>query len=222
MNIRTLTPRRRGWVVAASVVAALVSVACVAVISYYISSEVQQRVFIFSHFFGYFTVHMGILFAVTYLTYAAYRPWRGLGCPQYSVLMSLLEISRYCLAVYGVVILGVFWFILSKPSEWDFFNGWVVIHLVMPVVAIVCWIILPKSPALPRRYLLVPSGCMLLYAGVSYLVGWLSRDHWFPYFFLDFVRNGWYVVASYAVDILGALMCISIVMLVASRSKRRL
>ena len=187
MNTRTLTPRQRGWIAGLSVWLILVSVACVAVISYYITSEVKQGIFTPSHFFGYFTVHMGLLFPAVYIAYAALRPWQATLSERRARWIHRLGIVQNCLAIYGLIILVVYWLIVSSPSEWKL-DGWIVIHLVMPLTAIIAWLATVRDGHL--WWASIPVGYILLYAAWTFAHGLTASDHWFPYDFMDIVTYG--------------------------------
>lgn len=218
MNTRTLTPLRRGWVATVLTVAVLVSVACVAVIIYYITKEVSEGIFIPSHFFSYFTVHMGLLFAATYVAYAALRPWQTHRSPRRQKWLKLVEVLRFCITVYGVIILPVFWLILSTPPNWNFNDGWVVIHLVMPIVAITAWVSLPHTARIAWWWMFVPLVYLVPFALWSFVHGALATDHWFPYFFLDFVSSGWAFAGTYTGVLFGAVLIVGALTWVCSQS----
>lgn len=188
MNTSTLTPLYRGLVVA--IVAT--SVACVAVILHYIIEEITQGTFNPSHFFSYFTIQVGSLFAIVNLAYVALKPWRTKRSVSHKAYnwLQRLELARFCVMVYAIIIVPVYWFVVSTPSQWTL-DWWVVIHLVMPVVAVATWFSTPRCTMPTLRWTFWPLSYVAAFAAWSLVHGAIAADHWFPYDFFDFVTNGW-------------------------------
>lgn len=199
MNTSTLTPLYRGLVA----LLAATSVACVAVIIHYIVEEVTQGIFNPGHFFSYFTIQVGLLFALVNLAYLALKPWRA---HPYNPWLKWLEVARFSTMVLSVIILPVYWFMVSTPSQWAL-DWWSVIHLAMPIVAVLTWFTMPYSTRPALSWTFWPFAYVIPFALWSLVHGAIAADHWFPYDFFDFVANGWgFVLLRFGALLVGVIV----------------
>jgi hypothetical protein len=143
-------------------------------------------------FFLYFTIQSNILVAVTSLQLARDPQRDGAGW----------RVARTA-AVVGITITGVVHFVLLRPlldlDGADRFAD-VLLHQVVPVLAVLAWLVLGPRPRTGRREiglaLLWPVGWLLLILGVRALTGWV------PYPFLDPAeQGGWGGVAVACVGV---------------------
>lgn len=215
VNTSTLTPLQRGLVA----LLAATSVACVAVIIHYIVEEVTQGIFNPGHFFSYFTIQVGLLFAIVNLAYVAMKPWQTRSTHRTRVgWLAAIERARYCIMIYGIIIVPVYWFFVTNPSEWAL-DWWSVIHLAMPIVGVLTWFTLPYSTMPTLRWTYWPLGYVALFAGWTFLHGNIATDHWFPYDFFDFVHHGWAYVGGWTVALFGCVLALSFVLCLATLNR---
>jgi hypothetical protein len=137
-----------------------------------------------AHFFGYFTVLMNILVFISFLLSAIvtatgkHKPW--------------LDILRSVATVY-IVIVGIgFALLLSGLSGVEFTAvPWdnMVLHYIIPAVALVDFLIDRPKTKFSFKSGLVWAAVPLVYAAFSIIRG--QATGWFPYPFLDPVTSGW-------------------------------
>lgn len=159
------------------------------------------------NFFGYFTIQSNIILAVIYvissLSANSARP--------------RLELARACATSYIVVVGVVYALLLAPlgaaggvPLPWA--NA--VLHIIIPVYAVIDWLFVGDRSAVAFRLLWVSLVYPLLWCGVVLVRG--AIDGWVPYPFLD-PANGYPSVILYVVIIAITVLAVASLTFWASR-----
>ncbi|AMM21817.1 hypothetical protein AX769_18770 [Frondihabitans sp. PAMC 28766] len=148
--------------------------------------------FFFFNFFGFFTIQSNLLIAGTFaltaavsLTAMASPPW--------------LVVARGATVTYMATTGIVYNLILANQPLGDFNVAWSndILHRVVPIIAIVEWVLLGDHAAIPWRRLWF----FLIYP-IVWLIATLARGQSFvPYPFLNTVTIGWGAVLLYCLVI---------------------
>lgn len=214
MGICTLTPRKGGWTTLATNLVILTAMTCVAVIIYYYVKESHEPGFQPTHFFGYFTVQTGVLFAAVQLPYLLSAPQSKLQVKkmQRTKWASLGSFMRYSFTVYAIMILPIYWLVVSPYGTWEFTNGWIAIHALLPIVAAVTWRTLSRTIAVRWWWPFAAVWYPALYAGTSLLRGTFGNEHWFPYEFLNYPLTGWGETGKWVIVMLAGVIAIGAIL----------
>ena len=162
--------------------------------SYQFASIDDRPEFSAGNFFSFFTIQSNILAAGMLFVVAIVR--RG-------ERTALFDAVRGAVTLYIAITGVVFALLLSGlQEELDTHIGWVnfVVHTLIPIVAVVDWLIEPARHRLP----LWVAGAWLSYPAAWFvytLVRGASAD-WYPYPFVDVVRHGYGRVLLNAVVLL--------------------
>ena len=136
--------------------------------------------FAIANFFSYFTVQSGIASVIVFVT-AAVVAARRLTDPAWLDMLRAM-VTTYILVsgvVYGIIV----W--RSSGANYSIEVPWSsqLLHFVIPICALIDWIVDPYKARLPWKYL----GWVIVFP-VFWLVFTLIRGPivgWYPYFFLD-------------------------------------
>ena len=134
-----------------------------------------------ARFIAYFTIQSNILVLVTTIPLLRDPTYDG----------PLWRVARAA-ALVGIAVTGVVHFVLLRPlldlSGWSFVAD-KLLHIVVPTVALVGWLLFGPWHRFSRRVLAVtllwPAGWLLC----TLVVG--AASGWFPYPFLDYEVHGW-------------------------------
>ena len=145
-----------------------------------------------ARFIAYFTIQSNILVAAT-VTALALDPLRdGRG-------WRVLRLA----GLVGITVTGLVHFVLLRPlldldgADWAADK---LLHMVVPVLAIVGWIAFGPRPRITRREVGIALIWPLAWLGVTLVVGGLSG--WYPYPFLDHREDGAGAVAVVSAGVL--------------------
>ena len=162
------------------------------------------------NFFGYFTIQSNLIMAAVFLAVAV-RSFRGLPDSQW------LQLARACATSYMVVVGIVYALLLAPlgaaggvPLPW----ANTVLHVVVPIYAVVDWIVIGDRRPVSYRYLWVAAVYPLLWCGVVLVRG--ATDGWVPYPFLD-QGNGMASVLTYVALIAATVIGVAALIFWASR-----
>ncbi|WP_062311399.1 Pr6Pr family membrane protein [Demequina rhizosphaerae] len=167
--------------------------------------HLQDGDFVAWDFFGYFTIQSNLIGATALMVSAAYtlreRP-------------AWVEYLRACAAVYLLIVVSVYWPLLS-PIDEDIAR-WtnIVVHGVSCVAVVGDWLLAGPRRPLPLARLWVVMVYPLVWATVTLIRG--ATDGWVPYPFLDPV-NGYAAVAVVIAGIVVAGLAVGAVLFRATR-----
>ncbi len=143
--------------------------------------EIQRGVFVFTQFFGYFTIQSGTLTAIVMLV-TAFASSKVLQS-------SVLDFARGAVTLYMSVVIIVYHILESPPGTWVI-DDWSTIHVFAPIASLLIWFaLLPPNPRHVKwwwslSWMLFP----LVFAIASVIRG--MNDGWYPYDFLNVNENG--------------------------------
>lgn len=160
------------------------------------------------NFFGYFTIQSNIITAAVLLA-------AGLATLRGRAQTPLLMLGRACATTY-IAVVGLVYNTLLAGLEGGVSLGWAnsALHLVLPIYAVLDWLLVGDRTKLPRRWL-----WFVLIHPVLWLVVVLARgatDGWVPYPFLD-PATGYGSVALYCVGIAVAIVAVGVLVFALSR-----
>ncbi len=157
------------------------------------------------HFFSYFTIESNLLIAAVFLVLAVRA-----GQPR-SARMELVRGG----AVVSMTVTGVVFSVLLANTNVDTAIPWVndVVHSVMPIVAVVDWLLDPPQLRLTYRQGLLWLSFPAAWVAYTMVKGPLVGKY--PYPFLDPANGGYGTVALYSLAILigMTLLCLAFVAL---------
>jgi hypothetical protein len=164
------------------------------------------------NFFSYFTVESNVFGAVVLLL-AAWRPS--------AVHSAILDFVRGGIVVY-LTVTGLVFAVLLSGTDVDATIPWVntLLHQLMPLLAVIDWVLVPPSTALTIRRGLLWLGYPLVW--LAYTLGRGALVHWYPYPFVDPSGVGYAMVAIYAAVILGVIACVCVLTVVLGNAARAL
>lgn len=140
------------------------------------------------NFFSYFTNLSNILFAVFLLAGAII----GLATQKQSPLFQFVRGAT----VLCMVVVGVVFSLLLRNEDLGTLLPWVniVLHYVMPVVAVIDWVLLPPTVKLSFKHILAWLTVPLAYLGYTLIRG--AVTDWYPYPFLNPAKTDGYLGVS--------------------------
>jgi len=132
------------------------------------------------NFFGYLTIQSNILFtilsAISGVLALAGHAWQ----PRLHVLRTAV---LTCTATSGIVFAVIVQQSALRAIRVDVPWSDVVLHYVLPAIAVVEWILTPRRRRAPWRIIPIVLVCVCGWGGVTMLRG--SITGWYPYYFLD-------------------------------------
>jgi hypothetical protein len=162
------------------------------------------------NFFGYFTIQSNIITMVALLA-SAYFILGGAKQPRWVVYLRAI-------ATTIIVIVGlVYNTLLAGAALGDSFNlPWSsnILHIVIPIYALVDWVLFADRPKLPYSRLWVVAVYPVVWLVVILIRG--ATDGWVPYPFLD-PATGYGLVAVYCVVIAGVTILFGLLVFALSR-----
>lgn len=183
------------------------AIAIAIVIIWYVVTEVVRGVFDASRFFMYFTTQTGVLFILYQVEFRVVEE---------TVARTISSIIRFSVTLYALLILPVYWLLVQPPGTWEVTNGWIVIHLILPLVTLLGWLLDP--PNLPRgawwKWLLWSLLYPVLFVVASLIRG--AFDNWYPY---PFFEGNTTVVASYIGGLFASIILIGSALLCWARRR---
>ncbi len=202
MNIRTFLVRlfafTTGSIIAYTIISQMVD-------------EIQRGVFVFTQFFGYFTIQSGTLTAIV-MFITAFASSKLL----HSIV---LDFARGAVTLYMSVVIIVYHLLESPPGTWVI-DEWSTIHVFAPIASLLIWFaLLPPNPRHVKwwwslSWMLFP----LVFAVASVIRG--MNDGWYPYGFLNVTENGLEFVALMVVGLTVAVTVLGYILLTPSLIKR--
>ena len=213
MNTRTLTR----WQIAICIITLAVAIAGAGVIIYYIHSEVTTGIFNPTRFFFYFTIQTGAFFAVMQVVFFLLLKKRKGDSTKKSTELKhwpvILDIIRFSVTLYAVMIAPIYWGVVEPFGTWRLDNYWVVIHLAVPIAALLSWIVIPTTHKPNYKWVCVALLYPLVFVAFSIRRG-VAGDGWYPYDFLNHNISGWgiviqwIVILSIGVALIGAMLAL--------------
>lgn len=162
-----------------------------------------------ARYFCYFTIQSNVLVAITTLPLIRDPAYDGRG---WRVLRAA--------AVVGITITGVVHFVLLRPLlDLDGLDRLAdsLLHLVVPALALVGWLMFGPRPRTSRRDLGLAFAWPVAWLALTFIVR--AATGWVPYPFLDPAENGW---SGVIVAALGITALFAVVSLAAYTADRRL
>ena len=180
MSARTTTPFPsrpvRGLGVTRLVLAAVCAVALVARYIWGLGSATFEP----GNFFGYLIIQSNILFVVVSVSSAVpllrarlTRPW----------VEALRAAVLTCTITSGIVFALIVQQSSVRAIRVDVPWSDVVLHFILPVIALIDWAVTPRASRTPRRMIPIVLGYTLGWGGVTMIRG--GNTGWYPYYFLD-------------------------------------
>ena len=185
-----------------------------------IAIQIADRV-IAGHFdpweyFSYFTIQSSLINIVVFVV----GGWMALRQPVDTVLYTTVRMST---VGFALVTAGVFNLLLRNVPYVGPYEGLLwpneVIHVVVPIIIVLDWLLSPGRPALPWR---------ALFAAVVFPIAWLGYTlirgaiaDYYPYPFLNPATGGWGSVLAYIVALTGFLVVIAALAIAYSRRRAR-
>ena len=209
MNI---TPARR----VVGIVRLLAGLGLLAVIVIQISDRVVAGFFDPAEYFSYFTIETSLINIVVFLV----GGWMALRRPVDTVLYTAVRMST---VGFALITAGVFNLLLRNVPYDGPYEGLLwpneVIHVWVPILILLDWLLSPGRPALPWRALLV---------AVAYPIAWIvytlirgAFTDYYPYPFLNPANGGWVSVLIYIVALTGFLVGIAALAIAYSRRRTK-
>ncbi len=167
-------------------------------------------------YFSYFTIETSLINIVVFLVGA----WMALRLPTDTVLYTAVRMST---VGFALITAGVFNLLLRNVPYVGPYEGLLwpneVIHVWVPILILLDWLISPGRPALPWRALLV---------AIAYPIAWIAYTlirgaftDYYPYPFLNPATGGWVSVLIYIVALTGFLVGIAALAIAYSRGRGR-
>ncbi|HEU4676324.1 MAG TPA: Pr6Pr family membrane protein [Motilibacteraceae bacterium] len=151
------------------------------------------------NFFSFFTVLSNLLAATVFVLTAV-------GVPRRAVTRDLLR----GFPVMPMAATGLVWFVALRDLDEALQTTipWVntVVHIAMPVIVVLDWLVDPPGVPIPLRRALVWLGYPIVWAAYTLVRGPLA--HWYPYPFLDPAQMGGAGGVAVAVLVVGVLMLV--------------
>ena len=203
MNIRTFLVR---------LLALATSLSIAHTIIHMMVDEIVRGTFVFTQFFGYFTVQAGSLTALVLFITAIAPP---------SLLHSIiLDYLRGAVTLYMVITIIVYHLLESPPGTWKL-DDWSTVHVYAPIVSLLMWFVFLPPVRLHMRewwvlsWMIYPLG----FALASVARG--LHDGWYPYGFLNVTKNGSEYVTNMVLGLTIGVVILGSILLVQSFIKRQ-
>jgi hypothetical protein len=206
-----MSPARR----VVGIVRLVAGIGLFAVIAIQIGDRVIAGHFDPAEYFSYFTIQTSLINIVVFLV----GGWMALRHPSDTVLYTTVRMST---VGFALITAGVFNLLLRNVPYVGPYEGLLwpneVIHVWVPILIVLDWLLSPGRPALPWRALV---------AAVIYPVGWITytliRGAFtgnYPYPFLDPATGGWGSVAIYIVALTAFLVGIAALSIAYGRRRK--
>jgi hypothetical protein len=203
-------PRRTVGVL--RIVAALVVFATIAT---QITDRVMHDAFDPSEYFSYFTIQSGLITIVVFAVGGA----MALRLPQDTVLFTTVRVSTLA---YAVITAGVY-NLLLRGIPYEGFLGlqWPneVLHVWIPIVIVLDWLLSPGRPALPWSALRIAVIFPILWLVYTLVRGGFTGIY--PYPFLDPATGGWGSVVAYIAALTAVIVGLVALGIVYSKATAR-
>ena len=178
-----------------------------------IADRVVNNVFDPWEYFSYFTIETSLMNIVVFVVGGVLALRR----PSDTVLFTTIRMATLA---YAIVTAGVYNLLLrdDSPSEGFQALGWPseVMHVWMPLLIVLDWLVSPGRPALPWRRLGVVMIYPVAWLAYSLLRGAVSNGI-YPYPFLDPATAGWGSVIAYIVGLSVGLLGLGALAIAYSR-----
>ena len=202
----------RGIVGAVRIVAGL---ALLATIVLQIADQLAHHAFLPGRYFAYFTIETALVDVVVLLA----GGWWAL---RRSRDTALLTVVAMCTVVYAVVTTAVYNALLRDIHEAGYTSpDWMneVLHVVIPLLLILDWILAPGRARLRLRALWWVVAYPLAWIAFTMLRG--AADGWYPYPFLEPAGpHGIGGVVAYIVGLAAAMIVLALLATLRTRTKR--
>jgi hypothetical protein len=182
-----------------------------------IADRVVNRAFDPWEYFSYFTIETSLMNIVVFVAGGVL----ALRMPRDTALFTTVRMATL---TYAVVTAGVYNLLLRNvPHEGFQGLGWPneVIHVWIPLLIVLDWLVSPGRPALPWRALQMVMIYPVAWLAYSLLRGAVSNGI-YPYPFLDPATAGWGSVIIYIVVLSGVLVGLAALAVLYSRRQPRI
>jgi hypothetical protein len=182
-----------------------------------IADRVVNRAFDPWEYFSYFTIETSLMNIVVFVAGGVL----ALRMPRDTALFTTVRMATL---TYAVVTAGVYNLLLRNvPHEGFHGLGWPneVIHVWIPLLIVLDWLVSPGRPALPWRALQMVMIYPVAWLAYSLLRGAVSNGI-YPYPFLDPATAGWGSVIIYIVVLSGVLVGLAALAVLYSRRQPRI
>lgn len=206
------TPARR----AVGVMRLAVGVGLFVVIAIQIADRVIAGHFDPWEYFSYFTIQSSLINIVVFVV----GGWMALRQPVDTVLYTTVRMST---VGFALVTAGVFNLLLRNVPYVGPYEGLLwpneVIHVVVPTLIVLDWLLSRGRPALPWRALLAAVAFPIAWLGYTLIRGAIADDY--PYPFLNPANGGWGSVLAYIGALTGFLVVVAALAIAYSRRRTR-
>ena len=185
-----------------------------------ITIQIADRV-IAGHFdpweyFSYFTIQSSLINIVVFVV----GGWMALRRPVDTVLYTTVRMST---VGFALVTAGVFNLLLRNVPYVGPYEGLLwpneVIHVVVPIIIVLDWLVSPGRPALPWRAVFTAVAFPIAWLGYTLVRGAIAD--YYPYPFLNPANGGWGSVLAYIGSLTGFLVLIAALAVAYSRRRTR-
>jgi hypothetical protein len=195
----------------------LAGVGLLATLVVQIADRVVNRAFDPWEYFSYFTIETSLMNIVVFVAGGVL----ALRKPRDTALFTTVRMATL---TYAIVTAGVYNLLLRNvPHEGFQGLGWPneVIHVWIPLLIVLDWLVSPGRPALPWRTLRMVMIYPVAWLAYSLLRGAVSNGI-YPYPFLDPATAGWGSVIVYIVMLSGVLVGLGALAILYSRRRPRI
>jgi hypothetical protein len=195
----------------------LAGVGLLATLVVQIADRVVNRAFDPWEYFSYFTIETSLMNVVVFVAGGVL----ALRMPRDTALFTTVRMATL---TYAIVTAGVYNLLLRNvPHEGFQGLGWPneVIHVWIPLLIVLDWLVSPGRPALPWRALRMVMIYPVAWLAYSLLRGAVSNGI-YPYPFLDPATAGWGSVIVYIVMLSGVLVGLGALAILYSRRRPRI
>jgi hypothetical protein len=195
----------------------LAGVGLLATLVVQIADRVVNRAFDPWEYFSYFTIETSLMNIVVFVAGGVL----ALRLPRDTALFTTVRMATL---TYAIVTAGVYNLLLRNvPHEGFQGLGWPneVIHVWIPLLIVLDWLVSPGRPALPWRALRMVMIYPVAWLAYSLLRGAVSNGI-YPYPFLDPATAGWGSVIVYIVMLSGVLVGLGTLAILYSRRRPRI
>lgn len=180
-------------------------------LAFQIQDEVAHDALVPGHYFAYFTIQSSMINVVVLLAGGVY----ALRHTRDSGLLSSIQLAAVC---YAVVTAAVYNLLLRGLPSTDYVGiQWPneILHVWIPIVLFLDWILGPGRARLPFRSLWVVVSYPLAWAAFTLIRG--PFDRWYPYPFID-PKNGIPSLVGYIIGL--AIFIVGLAALAVMRTRR--
>ncbi|MCL1944736.1 MAG: Pr6Pr family membrane protein [Firmicutes bacterium] len=160
----------------------------------------------------YFTYLSNILLAIAFVVLAVVYNFKYRHYLMFAVTLAIVVTGL----VYNLLLVTING---DKPITSDFTNF--IIHFVAMIWAVVNYLVFETKGKLTIRHMIVATIFPFCYWIVFIVAGYLVADRWYPYFFMDTVKNNFGVLLMWLLALLVAFIALGSLIIWFDKSKNK-